>query len=190
METRPQTPAWNTTNPCWALGAITAAELAYTAQKVCEKNCYGLRAEVAEAINGEPDFYEKESFYGVPELRVEPYGRYGSYLWIEKPLYGAIRIAAETATVDEVVRLTGYLESLLPVGQERGYPEGKEGRPRDARDLAVPYEEACGEEETHILLYRGKVGDVGECVGHLPATGTYKERIAAARATWDFEHDE
>ena len=180
METRPQTPAWNTTNPCWALGAITAAELAYMAQKVSEKHCYDLRVEVAEAITPEVE----GDLYGVPELRVEPYGRNESYMWVEKPCYGAVRIAAESASVGEVVRLTGYLDSLLPEGMERDYPEGKEGRPRDARDLAVPHEKTRWGEKTNVLLYRG-----GECLGHLPAEGTYREEIATARAAWDFEHE-
>ncbi len=180
MEARPQTPAWNTTNPCWALGAITAAELAYMAQKVSEKHCYDLRVEVAEAIT--PDV--EGDLYGVPELRVEPYGRNESYMWVEKPCYGAVRIAAESASVGEVVRLTGYLDSLLPEGMERDYPEGKEGRPRDARDLAVPHEKVRWGEKTNVLLYRG-----GECLGHLPAEGTYREEIATARAAWDFEHE-
>lgn len=49
-------------------------------------------------------------------------------------------------------------------------------RPADALGLAVPYDAALGEKATHILLYAD-----GECIGHLPATGSYEERLAEAQ---------
>jgi hypothetical protein len=89
------------------------------------------------------------------------------------------RADARELDLEEAVRLTGYLrqfalEAHWNACQRFGtfcY---------DVRSIAVPYKKARGEEATHILLYH-----YGLLCGHLPATGTAKERLDAAQKMYE-----
>ena len=111
-----------------------------------------------------------------PKIEIDLNGPYGMRMvWIKSDRGLKVRTSADNLTLSEAVRLTGYIQERLD-GWER---EILRSFPADALGLAVPYDAALGEKATHILLYAD-----GECIGHLPATGTYEERIAEAQRVY------
>ena len=163
-----------TTEPnTWLHEALTAAEAGDVAKLHGELD--KLRRELADAL-GLP----LHAGWSLPKLEIELDNWNGPYVWLKIDIaHKAIRTAADDFSLAEAVRLTGYLrqfalEAHWNACQRFGtfcY---------DVRSIAVPYKKARGEEATHILLYH-----YGLLCGHLPATGTAKERLDAAQKMYE-----
>ena len=163
-----------TTKPnAWLHEALTAAEAGDVAKLHGELD--KLRRELAEAL-GLP----LHAGWSLPKFEIELDNWNGPYVWLKINMsHKAIRTDARELDLEEAVRLTGYLrqfalEAHWNACQRFGtfcY---------DVRSIAVPYKKARGEEETHILLYH-----YGLLCGHLPATGTAKERLDAAQKMYE-----
>lgn len=160
----------------WAWEALKATEAAEAAAHEAEHRISDLETEVGYAIADAKGVDRSRADWYTPKIELDLNGPYGMQMvWIKSDCGMKVRTSAEGLTFDEAVRLTGYLQNRLD-GWER---EVLGSFPADAIGLAVPYDAALGERATHILLYAD-----GECVGHLPASGTYEENLAEAQRVY------
>lgn len=157
----------------WAWDALKAAEAAQAAAHEAKRRISDLEKAVGYAIADAKGVDRSRADMYAPEIELDLNGPYGMQMaWLKSNCGLKVRMSAESLTLDEAVRLTGYIQERL-AGWER---EILGSFPADALDLAVPYDAALGEKATHILLYAD-----GECIGHLPAHGSYEERLAEAQ---------
>lgn len=157
----------------WAWDALKAAEAAQAAAHEAKRRISDLEKAVGYAIADAKGIDRSRADWYAPEIELDLNGPYGMQMvWIKSDRGLKVRTSAENLTLDEAVRLTGYLQERL-AGWER---EILGSFPADALGLTTPYDAALGEKATHILLYAD-----GECVGHLPARGSYEENLAEAQ---------
>lgn len=160
----------------WAWEALKAAEAAEAAVHEAERWISDLETAVGCAIADAKGVDRSRADWYTPKIELDLNGPYGMQMaWIKSDRGLKVRTSADSLTLSEAVRLTGYLQERL-AGWER---EVLGSFPADALGLAVPYDAALGERATHILLYAD-----GECIGHLPATGSYEERLAEAQRVY------
>lgn len=160
----------------WAWEALKAAEAAEAAAHEAERWISDLETQVGRTIADAKGIDRSRADWYTPKIEIDLNGPYGMQMvWIKSDRGLKVRTSADSLTLSEAVRLTGYLQERLD-GWER---EILGDFPADALGLAVPYDAALGERATHILLYAD-----GECIGHLPATGTYEERLAEAQRVY------
>lgn len=160
----------------WAWEALKAAEVAEAATHEAEDWISDLETAVGCAIADEKGVDRSRADWYTPKIEIDLNGPYGMRMvWIKSDRGLKVRTSADNLTLSEAVRLTGYIQERL-AGWER---EVLGSFPADALGLAVPYDAALGEKATHILLYAD-----GECIGHLPATGSYEERLAEAQRVY------
>lgn len=110
----------------------------------------------------------------IPQLEIEEASLYGPKLWIKANGY-EVRVNLLTLTKEEFKRVVTYVTAWIPTWER----ELCGSMPCAPEDLAVPYEEASETEATHILLFKGD-----NCLGHLPARGTFDENIKSACEIW------
>ena len=117
---------------------------------------------------------DQDSLDTIPQLEIEESSFYGPKLWIKANEY-RVRVNLLTLTKEEFNRVVTYVTTWIPDWER----EVCGSMPCAPEDLAIPYESASETEATHILLFKGD-----QCLGHLPASGTFNENIRSACEVW------